>query len=368
MSNELPIVQTYSPMQFSGMASPTIREHEWRLAKMLEIGFKPESTEGKKLTERMLGFEKMAIEARIQGMPRYLAELNVAEFKTVRELLLTEAIESTTLIQTEFYKTVLEGAEPNKIMRNAVRTIPIKSNQQSITLGETGSVLPEVAEGAELKDNSQNYTNVTLKSKKYGEKNVVSNELIEDSLFPVVALEVSKAGARAENTLNHVVLTGLLDDAGNEHDCAGSDLAYKAIAGGRKLMKKDFYNPDTCIVCADSEFVLMTDSQLSYSSYYGGGTPITSQTLPPIFGMKFYEYDPADSVYNSATYDWGYDADGDIGMILLDSSRLSHVVGIRRDITVKDYDDPIRDIKGAALTMRFAETSPFDNGICRIEY
>lgn len=368
MSSEMSMVQSYNPMQFSGMASPTIREHEWRLAKMLEIGFKPESAEGKKLTERMLGFEKMAIEAKIQGMPRYLAELNVAEFKGVRELLLTESIESTTLIQTEFYKTVLEGSEPNKIMRNAVRTIPMKSNQQSITLGETGSVLPEVAEGAELKDNSQNYTTVTLKSKKYGEKNVVSNELIEDSLFPVIALEVSKAGARAENTLNHVVLTGLIDDAGNEHDCNASNWGYKAIAGGRKLMKKDFYNPDTCIVCADAEFELMTDSQLSYGSYYGAGTPITSQTLPPIFGMKFYEYDPADSVYNSASYIWGYDTDGDIGMILLDTSRLSHVIGMRRDITVKDYDDPIRDIKGAALTMRFAEESPFDDGICRIEY
>lgn len=368
MSNELPLTQSYNQMQFSGTASPVLREHEWRLAKMLEIGFKSESAEGKRLTERMLGFEKNAIEAKIQGMPRYLAELNVTEFKSVRELLLTEAIESTTLIQTEFYKTVLEGAEPNKIMRNAVRTIPIKSNQMSITLGETGSVLPEVSEGAELKDNSQNYVNVTLKSKKYGEKNVVSSELIEDSLFPVVAMEVSKAGARAENTLNHVVLTGLLDDAGNEHDCAGTDLAYKAIASGRKLMKKDFYNPDTCFVCADSEYTLMTDSQLSYGSYYGAGTPITSQTLPPIFGMKFYEYDPADSVYNSSTYTWGYEADGEIGMIMFDSSRLSHIIGMRRDITVKDYDDPIRDIKGAALTMRFAEESPFDNGICRIEY
>ena len=368
MSTELPLVQTSNPLQFSGMASPMLREHEWRLSKMLEIGHKPESSEGKRLTQRMLGFEKTALEHKIQGMPRYLAELNVEDFKQQRELLLTEAIESTTLIQTEFYKTVLEGAEPNKVMRNVMQVIPMKTNQLTIPFGETGSVLTEVAEGAELPDNNQNYEIVTMKSKKYGEKNIITNELIEDSMFSVISLEVSKAGARAENTLNHIVLTGLLDDAGNEHDCATADLAYKAIAAGRRLMKKAFYKPDTCIMCADAEYVLMTDSQLSYSSYYGAGTPITAQTVPPIFGMKFHEYDPADSVYNSSTYTWGYDAAGEIGMILLDSSRLSHVIGMRRDITVKDYDDPIRDLKGAALTMRFAEESPFDNGICRIKY
>jgi hypothetical protein len=368
----LPLVSGIDNAQFGGQASPWIREHEWRLARMLDIAANPESAEAKRKTETMFQLERISLEQRLSGMPKYLSELSVADFKQRRELLLSEAIESTTLIQAEFYNTVLEGAEPNKVMRNALRVIPMKSNQQSFTLGETGSVLPKVAEGAELDSNNQDYTKVTLTSYKYGEKGIITNELIEDSLYDIVALEVAKSGARAENTLNHVALTTLLDDAGLEHDCTGSDLGFKAIAGARKVMKQVNRKPDVCILCAESEYQMLVDTQLSYSAYYGssGPTPAVARgVVPPMMGISFTpSLDPADTTYDSGTYTWDYGADGEIGMVLVDSASLAGVIGLRRDITVNKYDDPIRDLKGAALTMRFATGSPFDNGICRVEY
>lgn len=368
----LPFVSGVDNAQFGGQASPWNREHEWRLARMLDIAANPESAEAKQKTEQMFQLERISLEQRLSGMPKYLSELSVDDFKQRRELLLSEAIESTTLIQAEFYNTVLEGAEPNKVMRNALRVIPMKSNQQTFTLGETGSVLPIVPEGAELPNNNQDYTTVTLTSTKYGEKGIITNELIEDGLYDIVALEVAKSGARAENTLNHVSLTTLLDDAGLEHDCAGSDLGFKAIAAARKVMKQANYKPDICILCAESEYTLLVDSQLSYSAYYGGAgvTPAVSRgVVPPMLGMRFTpSLDPADTTYDSGTYTWDYGANSEIGMVLVDSGGLAGMIGLRRDITVNKYDDPIRDLKGAALTMRFATGSPFDNGICRVEY
>jgi hypothetical protein len=371
----LPFVSGIDNAQFGGQASPWNRSHEWRLARMLEIGANPESAESKQKTEQMIGLERVALEQHISTLPRYLSELSVADFKQRRELLLSEAIESTTLIQSEFYNAVLEGAEPNKVMRNALRVIPMKSNQQTFTLGETGSVLPVVAEGAELDTNNQNYTTCTLTSKKYGEKGMITNELIEDAMYDIVALEVAKSGARAENTLNHVALTMLLDDAGLEHDTAEgvtTGYGFPAIAAARKAMKQANYNPDICILCAESEYKLLIDSQLSYSAYYGGAgvTPAVARgVVPPMLGMKFTpSLDPADTTYDSGTYTWDYGANGEIGMVLVDSASLAGLIGLRRDITVRDYDDPIRDLKGAALTIRFAVGSPFDNGICRVEY
>ena len=368
----LPFTSGVDNAQFGGQASPWNREHEWRLARMLDIAANPESAESKQKTEQMVSLERIALEQRISRMPRYLSELSIADFKQRRELLLSEAIESTTLIQAEFYNAVLEGAEPNKVMRNALRVIPMKSNQQTFTLGETGGVLSKVAEGAELESNNQNYTAVTLTSYKYGEKGIVTNELIEDAMYDIVALEVAKSGARAENTLNHVALTMLLDDAGLEHDTSGSNQGFKAVAAARKAMKQVNYNPDICIICAESEYALITDSQVSYASYYGsaGPTPAVGRgVVPPLMGIKFTpSIDPADTTYDSDTYTWDYGADGEIGMVLVDSGSLAALIGLRRDITVKDYDDPIRDLKGAALTMRFAVGSPFDNGICRVEY
>lgn len=368
----LPLVSGVDNAQFGGQASPWNREHEWRLGRMLEIAANPESAESKQKSEQMMQIERIALEQRISGMPRYLSELSVADFKQRRELLLSEALESTTLIQSEFYSTVLEGAEPNKVMRNALRVIPMKSNQQTFTLGETGSVLPAVAEGAELKTNNQDYTTVTLTSTKYGEKGIITSELIEDSMYDIVALEVAKSGARAENTLNHVALTMLIDDAGLEHDTAGSDQGFKAIAAARRAMKQVNYNPDICVICAEAEYALITDSQLSYASYYGssGPTPAVGRgVVPPLMGINFTpSLDPADTTYDSSTYVWDYGANSEIGMVLVDSASLAGLIGLRRDITIKDYDDPIRDLKGAALTMRFATGSPFDNGICRVEF
>jgi len=368
----LPFTSGVNNAQFGGAASPWNREHEWRLARMLDIAANPESAEGKQKVETMMHLEKISLEQRIDGMPRYLSELSVADFKQRRELLLSEAIESTTLIQAEFYSTVLEGAEPAKVMRNALRVIPMKSNQQTFTLGETGSVLPLVAEGAELDSSNQDYTTCTLTSYKYGEKGIITNELIEDALYDIVALEVAKSGARAENTLNHVALTMLLDDAGKEHDCTGSNLGFAAVAAARKVMKTVNYSPDICIPCAEAEYALLVDSQISYASYYGsaGPTPAVARgVIPPLMGIKFTpSLDPADTTYDSASHTWEYNSDGDMGMVLVDSAALAGVIGLRRDITVNKYDDPIRDLKGAALTMRFATGSPFDNGICRIEY
>lgn len=371
--SDKPLVSGYNGAQFGGQSSPVNRPHEWTLARMLEIGANPESAEGKGMARRLADVETHMFARELSGMeylPESIKTPYVDEFKSRRELLLSEAVESTTLIQEEFYSTVLEGAEPNKVIRNALRVIPMGSNQQSFTLGETGAVLPRVAEGAELTNNQQDYSKVTLTSVKYGEKGIISNELIEDAMYDVMALEVAKSGARAENTLNHVSLTMLLDDAGNEHDCTGSNLGYQALAGARKEMKVDGYRPDVGIICADAEYQLSIDSQMSYSSYYGssGVTPVVAGTIPPVFGVRFFTLDPFDTTYDSSTYTWEYNSDGDIGMVLVDSASLAGVIGMRRDITVKDYDDPIRDLKGAALTMRFAVGSPFDNGICRVEY
>ncbi len=355
-------------MQFAGNSSPMNRPHEYRLARMLEAGFKPESQEGKNVITKMVEAERRALENKVLTFGRELAAPDIEAHKQMRELLLTEAVTSTSLIQAEFYSTVLEGAEPNKVMRGVVRSVPMRSNTQTFTLGESGSVLSKVAEGAELPSNNQVYTPVTMTSYKYGEKGIISNELIEDSLFDIMALEVAKAGARAENTLNHVCLTKLIDDAGNEHDCGNSNLGAKAVMGALKEMRADGYNGTAIIGCADAEYQLMLDTQMSYANQFGNATVIQSGTIPRFLGMPFYRYDAFDTTYNSATYTWDYDSDGDIGMVVLDAPRMSALIGMKRDITVKDYDDPIRDIKGAALTMRFGVETPFDNGICRIEY
>jgi hypothetical protein len=130
--------------------------------------------------------------------------------RSYRELLLSGSMESSTLLQTEIAQTFIEGAEPFKQARNAVNTIPMKSNVMQINLGETGTYAEIVAPAAEIPIDTQDYTSVTFTARKRGVRPLITKELVADSLFDVVALEVSKAGARLENALNRSVVDELL--------------------------------------------------------------------------------------------------------------------------------------------------------------
>jgi HK97 family phage major capsid protein len=347
--------------------------HQWRLARYLEAASMPESTEGKQVLERMLDTEAFILQNNLRDAPRYLADVQVDAYKARRELLKTEAIESTNLVPTEYQATLLEGAEPNKIMRNIFGVIPLKSNDKSIPVGESGGVLPKASEAGELKQREQAYSKVSFSTTKYGAADFISSELIEDGLFDVVAAEVKKIGARGENTLNEVMLAELLDEAGQEHDTTGSDQGLKALAAARKLMKKEGYGPNSLIMSAEFEGTVAAEGTAfgSYIGSLGGGASyVTTGQIPRLLGMTPYQYDPFTTTYASDTYTWDYGADGEIGAVLVDLTQQGAFIGMRRDLSVKNFDDPVRDIVGAAVTMRFdvQVADNLDDGICRVEY
>jgi hypothetical protein len=70
---------------------------------------------------------------------------------------------------------------------------------------------------------------------------------------------------------------------------------------------------------------------------------------------------------DSATYTWGYGADGNIGALVLDSRRAGGIY-LPRDLTIKNYEDPIRDMQGMTVTMRMDCQSHIAAATCRVEY
>jgi hypothetical protein len=59
-------------------------------------------------------------------------------------------------------------------------------------------------------------------------------------------------------------------------------------------------------------------------------------------------YGASSNTYNSSENSWGFDSGGDTGAIVYDSNHV-HVVMYNpdgNDIQIKDYDDPIRDLRG----------------------
>jgi len=288
-----------------------------------------------------------------------------------RELLLSEGIEGSSLTQTEVYRTVLEGAEPVKCMRQAVPIFNMNSNVMQMNIGETGSYAPFVAEGAEIPINTQDYSTRTWTARKFGERPVITNEMVNDSLFSVIELEIRKAGQRIENTLNQWMLQVLMDNAGNEHDLAAAistNGGIVAAINARSLCVADGYLPDTIIVNPAITPYL-------YKDFVPGYNPVAQQVLisgqlPSLMGCRVFECGVDCNSASSpiaATHTWGDKTDGNIGMLVFDSANCGGI-GMRQDIRIEQYSDPIRDLTGISVTMRAACQYGVANAIARVEY
>ncbi len=302
-----------------------------------------------------------ALQHIVDTIPRELGTVYDGKIEPVRELLLTTAIESTTLIQTEMHATVLEGAEPWKCMRQACTVLPMKANTLTIPVGEVGSYAPEVAEGAEIPIGVQDYSSVTLTAKKYGIRPMITDEMVADALYPVMEMEIRKAGAKMENTLNRLALTELIDNtSANEHDASGTNLGIKAIATAIKLVKADGFIPDRIVLHPDAEALIMADY---IPTGYVGAEAAQSGKLPNLLGLSPFITNVADA----SSQTWEYNSDGDIGMVVFDSGN-STVIGERQPITIKRFDDVIRQLQGGTVSARWAVGTLQANAGARIEY
>lgn len=301
----------------------------------------------------------------------YMIEGEDGKVGRARELLLTEGIESGTLTQTEIYRTVLEGSEPVKCFRNAVPIFQMNSNVMQINVGETGTYAPFVAEGAEIPINTQDYTARTWTAKKFGERPVISNEMVNDALFSVIELEVRKTGARIENTLNQWMLQVLLDNAGNEYDlnaAISTNGGVKAVTNVRGLLVTDGFIPDTIVVNPALAPYLYQDFVPGYNEVAQSYT--NSGVLPTIMGCKVHECGvscSSASAPTASTQTWGDKTDGNMGMLVFDSKSCGGI-GMRQDTRVEQYRDPIRDLTGISVTMRAACQYGVANAIGRVEY
>jgi len=329
--------------------------------------------EKKALQEKIIGRDLAAFE-KSTGY-RYMIEGEDGTVKPARELLLSESIESTTLIQTEINRTVMEGSEPAKCFRNAVPVFTMNANTMQINIGETGTYAPIVAEGSEIPINNQTYTARTWTSKKFGERPMITREMVDDSLFSVVELEVRKTGMRVENTLNQWMLSVMLDNAGNNHDIAavasGGTAGIKAVIAARQLCVADGFIPDTLVMHPSCTTYLYSDFIPGYNTLSQGYT--NSGNLPSIMGCRVFETGvtctttSAPFLVAAANSDWAGPTDEKMGGLLFDSKSCGGI-GMRQDTRVERYADPVRDLVGMSVTMRAACQYGVANAISTIEY
>ena len=270
----------------------------------------------------------------------------------VRELLLSTGVQDSTLIQTEFYNTVMQGAEPMRCMRDFLPVVNLTTgNSLTIPKGSAGAYADDIKEGEPITPRNNKYTPTTITVGKVGDAPLITDEMVSDSKYSLIALEVQKSGRRVENKLNRNVLKVLLEASGLQtHDTTGSDQGIEAVLEAKAKVGDKDYLADK--IATHSRLTAKLIGELfpavNYSGY-NGEIVRTGKIEQTILGMNFYEtsVNPACSSIN-----WGYSVDGYYGGIVADVMNFGVLV-IRDDIRVENFRDPMKQIQGATTTMRF---------------
>jgi HK97 family phage major capsid protein len=322
-----------------------------RLAKYLELAYEPYNDRRRTIIEREI--------------PRDLTHEHDGRVVNVRELLQTESIVGTTLVPAQVLATVIDGAEPVKCMRELVPLFDAKGKRSVvIPLGETGTYAAEVAEGAEAEDDEVTYTAATHTIKKYVSKPRITEEMIADGQWDVAAHETFKAGARLENVLNQQALSVLLEGSGDEFDASASDVGLKAMAKAYAEMMANGFKADAVVIHPTAMGYLLPEL-MPVGGYYQVSDTTVSGVLPSsILGMKAGVCGVADT---SDTYTWGYGTDGYMGMLLLDSKSCGGIA-MNQDVTLTEFDDPLKGLKSFKCMMRFGVATHHANAAERVEY
>ena len=329
-------------------------------------------------TRRLAEFLKMdsmgAVELKRTVEKSIPRELSYHDFDgkvvNARELLLSEGIEGSTLIPTEILATVVEGSEPMRVFRDILPIYGMKGMSMAVPYGSTGSYAPTVAEGAEVPIENQDYSSVTFTAKKYATRPVITNEMVDDGQFDVIAQEVRKAGMRMENALNRVALAEMIDNDANVADCGGSGATpLLFLAAAQQNVIADGFMPNV-IVFSPSAYAACQQEGLILHTQFANDM-MREGVLGTILGMPTHMCSIASSTTSTdggkSTATWGFTSNDYVGALVLDTS-VCGAIGMRQDMKVEQYADNIRQMQGITLSMRFDVQAIQTNGIGSIIY
>ena len=297
--------------------------------------------------------------------PKMVFEFDEGVKKSVRELIMTTGTESTSLVQAEVHRTIIEGSKPAVCMRNAINVINCNSNSLRVNYGAAGVYAPEVAGGSAIPDYNNTYTARNFEIHKYGYAPLITRELVDDGLFDVINQELMFAGQACENTLNKVTFDSLLANSGQAYDAGttAANLGLASIASAMGTIKGVNYMP-TDVIMAPAFEGLMLRSYTPAGGYYQTGDTGTTGVLPKVLGLNAHTLNVT---YGGGTYTWGYGTDNYIGALVVDRYRAG-AIALREDTRVEQYNDPIHDLIGIKTTIRFDGGYIAANASCRCQY
>jgi HK97 family phage major capsid protein len=269
--------------------------------------------------------------------------------KERKELLLSNELEGSHVLQEEVLKTILEGAKDFRCMREA---FPMeRTNTSAVRVvyqpDKPGRAV-EVPEGGKIPINYDVLDSKTIKIKKYGDRPLISKEIIEDALWDRVSIELKRLGFRMENALNDECMKEMLSGSPNSVNATSGGIIPKDVSDTIRDIKKKRFLANAFILHPQSEGELrISDNLLKYHSA-GDAQALREGSIGKLFGLNAFIY----SIDNDdETLNWGSEI-GDAYAWIGDANEFLKII-MRRELQVEKYDDPVYDLVGLSATMRF---------------
>lgn len=281
-----------------------------------------------------------------------------------RELLLSESVERTGLIQTEIYNAVIAGADQMKCMENAVLNIQMAFDVMNVPYGSSSVYAGIVAEGAEVPSQYQDYSYKQLTAKKIAQKAPISEEMIADAKFDIINIELNKLGRNIGNYVNRLMIDSMVGNAGNEHDTTGTAGAQgiTALVGAMAAVLDDGFIADTAVLHPEMAAKVLLDYKPAYNET-AEATLRTGKIPAPIVGLSTYVC----GIAATTATNWDYDTDNDYGGLVFDKMHAA-VLGVRQPLTVKYAEDAFKMLVSPIAYMRVDGTFVNANAICKVKF
>jgi hypothetical protein len=289
--------------------------------------------------------------------PRFLGRMPFNKITCPEQLWMVPMRETVNvgaaLIQQKVLADVLHGAEHNKAWKDWVKVAEMDEPKDQIpTITEDDFIVVEGTAGAKGRYGGGKFGSVALDcSEDRGLHKIVlgiKKTWIKDNKWNSIQEATTVAGAAMYKHVATDIAVKLLASIGGT-ETFDTDL-YKTIVKAISTVRKAGFNPDAILVNPDQEATLMAMDKFISIEMLGRVGRLAEEG---VIG-NFYGTIP---VYSTSV----------CGANPLVYTRAKGVVtGLRQDIQIEDYDDPIQSLEGAVLTMRFDLAAAFTAAIRKV--
>jgi hypothetical protein len=289
--------------------------------------------------------------------PIYLGRTSFSQIKSPADLWMVRMKEmvnvNTGLIQQKVLADVLHGAEHNKSWKDWARIVPMDDPRDSLpTITEDDFLVVEGTQGSKPRYMGGKFGSVALDcSEDRGLHKVIlgiKKTWISDNKWNSIQEATTVAGGAM---YKHVAtdLTAKLAAAAGGTESYATDL-YNTAVKGISTVRKAGFPVDSMLVNPDQEAVFMAMDKFISIEQLGRVGRLAEEGVIGNFYGTIPVYSTSVCGANPIVY-----------------SRAKGVaVGLRQDLQIEDYDDPIQGLEGAVLTMRYDLATGFSNAIRKL--